>query len=92
MIAVHSIADVFPAIEELISLLPSQGGSRLSMVLQHRMHAVTWTTSGELYEELIGILEEAISTDATPLTPETRLQMEKIAQLLNEYLQDSLRA
>lgn len=59
MIRLQSPDDIYPAVEELIILLKPHPTSKLSAILDHRMHKVAWTTGDELLEELRGVLTKA---------------------------------
>ena len=63
MIRIQSSDDIYPAIEELIILLKNQPASKLSAIIDHRMHKVSWTTRNELLEEIHNVLKKYRGTD-----------------------------
>jgi len=46
---VRTVEDLYPAIEELIAELKASGESKLSTILDHRMHRIAWTARSELF-------------------------------------------
>jgi hypothetical protein len=56
MININNIEDIYPAIDELIKVLPHKNEQRLSDILKHRMYKVSWTSRSELFEELQNVL------------------------------------
>lgn len=82
----HTITDLYSDIDKLTEELAAAGMNLLSEVLRHRMHNVTWTCSSELLEELLGILTEALSSNANDLDDKLKGEIESIIASINRYL------
>ena len=82
MIQITSKEDIYPAVEELVSILDSQPASGLSTLLRHRMHAVSWTTRDELLGEIAKVLTDALNHYI--LREEVKLQIIRIIEVIGE--------
>lgn len=78
---VEVLADVYPAIEELIVRLPEVGMAKLAATLQHRMHEVWWNSRFELNTELVEVLLQTMDTDEN-LPSQIRLQLESVVNVI----------
>ena len=79
---VSTIQDIYPAVEELILLLKEREHTKISSVLEHRMHEVSWTSASELYEELRNILCNAISN--SDVAHEIKEQMRTLVTVIDK--------
>jgi uncharacterized membrane-anchored protein YjiN (DUF445 family) len=79
MLKIQTEEDIYPALDELIDELKTDGHSRLAAILNHRMRNVAWTTRSELFEELRNILTKALESNEINLS---KLLKEKINQVL----------
>ncbi len=83
---VQTIEDVYPAIEELIAELKSLEGSKLSAILDHRMHRVAWTARSELFEELQKVLAKALESGDENLPETARIQIQLVLRVIEKDL------
>jgi hypothetical protein len=79
----HATEVVYRAIEALIVELRPLNPA-LSNILDHRMHAVAWTSSEELYQELHCVLSDALAGSAIPA--ELLSRVDAIAKVIGVYL------
>ena len=84
MIQIQSPDDIYPAVVELIALLKQHPTSKLSAILDHRMHKVAWTTGSELLEELRSVLTKVRSDEA--FDADILAQVERLIAVINEKL------
>lgn len=84
MIQIQSPDDIYPAVEELIELLKQHPTSKLSAILDHRMHKVAWTAGDELLEELRSVLTKARSDEA--FDADILAQVDRLIVVINEKL------
>ena len=87
MIQIQTINEVYPALDEVVAELNDADQSRLATILDHRMHEVAWTARSELFEELRDVLTDALKADAGKLPVELKQQMERVLNVIREYLQ-----
>ena len=78
MISVETAKEVYPAVEELIKRLESHPTSKLSAILDHRMHKVAWTVGDELFQELNNVLTSALAKESATFDAELRAQIEEL--------------
>jgi len=83
MIQIQSPDDIYPAVEELIELLKQHPTSKLSAILDHRMHKVAWTAGDELLEELRSVLTKARSDE---FDADILAQVDRLILVINEKL------
>jgi len=83
MIQIQSPDDIYPAVEELIELLKQHPTSKLSAILDHRMHKVAWTARDELLEELRSVLTKARSDE---FDADILAQVDRLILVINEKL------
>jgi hypothetical protein len=86
MILIETTKDVYPAIEELIQRLSSHPKSRLSAILNHRMHKVAWTAGDELLEELHKVLASELVNQSVQFDPEVRMQIERLLVVIHQQI------
>lgn len=84
MIQIQSPDDIYPAVEELIELLKQHSTSKLSVILDHRMHKVAWTTGDELLEELRSVLTK--SRCDVEFDIDILVQVDRLIVVINEKL------
>jgi hypothetical protein len=82
---VRAIQDVYPAVEEIIVNLSSQGNSRLAEILHHRMHVVAWTSGSELLEELQNVLLLALESNDENLSDASKTQIKEVLDVIGVY-------
>ena len=51
---------IYAAIGDLIKLLKDRDHLKLAEILEHRLYKVSWTSSTELLENVVSILEKSI--------------------------------
>lgn len=85
MISIQTAEDVYPAVEELIKRLKSHPTSKLSAILDHRMHKVAWTTGDELFEELQKVLTGALN-ESDLFDLEERAQMDQLLGVIKKRI------
>ena len=83
---VQTVADTYPALDELAVELKAIGQSGLAAVLHHRMHQVAWTTRSELFEELRNVLTKTMESERANLPEPLRKQIERIITVIGGYL------
>jgi hypothetical protein len=83
-IDIQSSDDIFPAVEELIKLFNRHPTSKLSAILDQRMHKVAWTTGDELLEELRSVLTRARRNEV--FDANIHAQVDQIVLTINEKL------
>jgi hypothetical protein len=86
MIEITKIEDVYPAIDELIKVLAQKNEQRVSDILDHRMYKVSWTSSGELFEELQGVLKNFLQEKRSDLDNLIVGQIEEILKTIERSL------
>lgn len=86
MISIQTADDVYPAIEELIERFKSHPTSKLSAILDHRMHKVAWTTRDELLEELHKVLASAFVSESMAFDLEVKTQIERLLVILKQQI------
>jgi len=74
---VHSPEDVYPMVEQLVVSLRRDGASRLAAILDHRMHAVAWSSACELLEELRAALSGP-HTESQLMSPRTADELTRV--------------
>ena len=84
MIKIKKPEDIYPAIDELISVFAQNNKQRLSDILHHRMYKVSWTSRDELLEELSNVLKKITKDDKKDLESLVIDQIEKIIQLIDK--------
>jgi hypothetical protein len=84
MIQIQSPDDIYPAVEELIELLKQHPTSKLSAILDHRMHKVAWTAGDELLGELRSVLTKARNAEA--FDSDIFAQIDRLIVRINEKL------
>jgi hypothetical protein len=87
MIKIQTIKDVYPAIDELISILANKSGEQreLSTILKNRMYDSSWTTGSELYEELKNVLQNFIKQKNHGLEDILIQQMIKVIDVISNW-------
>lgn len=83
---VHTVEDVYPALDEVAIKLRAIGESRVAAILQHRMHEVAWTARSELFEELQSVLTKALEPHATTLPQSLKEQIERVLLVITDFL------
>lgn len=78
-----SIEDVYQEVEALVGELRASNPT-LSDTLDHRMHAVAWTTSDELCQELHRVLTDALAGNSISAPLQSRV--DAIANVIRAYL------
>lgn len=86
MISIQTTEDIYPAIEELINRLKSHPTSKLSAVLDHRMHKVAWTAGDELLEEVHKVLTSVSVDESSTFELEVRTQIERLIDVLKQVI------
>ena len=81
----NDIHDAYRAVDELVGKLSNAGQTRLANILNHQMHKVAWTTSSELLEELMKVLETALLPNAEPLPDKLRQHVESVLREVRTY-------
>ena len=84
MISIQTAENIYPAIEELIGLLQMHPTSKLSAILDHRMHKVAWTVGHELLEELRNVLTKARSNET--FESDILAQIDRLILVINKEL------
>jgi len=84
MINVHTIEDIYPAIDELIKVLPQKNKQCISNVLSHRMYKVSWTSRDELFEDLQNVLKDFLKKEKDDLDSLIVDQVNDILQLIEK--------
>jgi hypothetical protein len=82
----ESVEEMYSLVEELISELKGGRFSRMSEILYHRMHKVSWTSSAELLEELQNELTKFLQTDAGEISEEVREQIEEAVRFAKSHI------
>ncbi len=86
MINVQTIKDIYPAIEELIDHYARDEDLNISNILRHRMYEVSWTSQGELFEELHNVLTGFLEKKGDVLDSKIVHQINSILTLIkNNY-------
>ena len=78
--------DIYPAVEKLIIQLKEYPASNLSVILDHRMHKVAWTTGGELIEELYRVLTSSLINESSLFSLEVRIKIERLLNLIKNQI------
>lgn len=78
--------DIYTAVELLINRLKQHPTSKLSVILDHRMHNVAWTTGDELFEELHKVLKNALVNESDLLDFEEQMQINQILGAIKKQI------
>jgi len=84
---VRTVEDLYPAIEELIAELKASGESKLSTILDHRMHRIAWTARSELFDELREVFRKALEVEPPNLPLSLRNDIQTLLQVISDYLE-----
>lgn len=87
MIDIKTVDDIYPAVEEIIERLRAHPISKLSAILDHRMHKVAWTTRDELLEELHKVFSTAITEKEVFFDLEIRNQIDMLLRVIKHEIQ-----
>jgi len=82
MVKIETIKDIYPAIDELISMLADKNSQQqeLAKVLKNRMYEVSWTSGSELLAELKEVIKNFIEKENHGLDD---LLMQQMARVIN---------
>lgn len=86
MMKIHSVEDVYPALDEIIAHLRTAGQAGLASLLHQRLHEIAWTTRSELIEELHSVLTQALKADRAHLPDSVAQQMEQVLRAIENEL------
>lgn len=86
MLDLRKTEDIYPAIKELIEELRKAKCNTLASILHHRMFKVTWTSSSELFEELVKVLDDLESPEVSMLPGPIISQIRSILKVLRKSL------
>ena len=87
---IQTVADVYPAIDELMAELKVIGHFKLADTLYHRMYQVAWSSGSELLEELYDVFAEALLVNDVNFSESLRGQIQRIIDVINNYLASSI--
>ena len=79
-------AELYTEIDQLIGELRKGGAAPLADTLHHRMHLVSWTTRGELLEELESVLTDVLQSDVTTLSRVLQTRINILLAAISEEL------
>ena len=83
---VRSPEDLYLLVEDLIIRLERDGETRLSAILDHRMHKVAWTSASELREELKRVLRNEMAS-VEKLKLQTGAVMRQVSEAIDGLLE-----
>jgi len=85
MLKIETIKDIYPAIDELISVLAKKDSKQqeLANILKNRMYESCWTTGSELLRELKYVIKNFIKKKKVEDT--LNKQMVKIIDVINDW-------
>lgn len=78
-----ALEEIYSELEMLITLLKSNGNDKLVRILEHRMYKVSWTSSSELLENIMFILNDYVSSSIDILNNEA-IAVEKAKLIIKE--------